>query len=754
MRKSKVLKGISYCLIPVFLLIVIVSLFYEMCKDTIEEPVTYSADYFETDDFLDIYMGVISYSASNLIYNNDNFSKIQDGDKRIYYTYEHFAENYSGRGYIKDFYFLIQYQNLILTNVELTEETNTFNEIKHYIDSRDGKKANIINGNVTADSKLISNKALQYFNNFNFKYYTIIQNDNSNDIVVENAQNSEENEVLGVYDDNGVLTYQNNTTSSESETATEIEVIEPETKVKEYHETNINDFQIYSTYKEEMIVAKYQGQEMLEEIIRILVPYENIIIYALPISSVVTIVLLLYIVIAVGHSKDKNGIDLNDIDKAPIEIVYLIYLTLFGIFVCLPVAYLENFYDVSLNSFLSISIAAYFITYITLMASFVTTIKRLKAKCFWKTSLTGRFCVWCIKIIKKCWRWCINSIKSFCNKVKTKYRETTKSWNKTAKLLIILVGYVFLTLLLIAMLSGLGFIIAIGIGIYLIFKFNEKISCYEKIEQHLKEMYNGDHSKKLNYQEFTPEFQDIVKYINDVSSGFENAIQEGIKSERLKTELITNVSHDIKTPLTSIINYVDLLKEEDIQSEKAKEYIEVLDKKSQRLKKLTEDLVEASKASSGNVKLNIEKINISELVKQTTGEFEDKFKEKNLDIITNFPEEMIYINADNRYMYRIIENLFSNISKYALENSRVYIDVKAKGNKVKIYIKNISKEKLNISAEELMQRFVRGDKSRTTEGSGLGISISKSLTEIQNGKFELQVDGDLFKIELEFDITY
>ena len=188
MRKSKVLKGISYCLIPVFLLIVIVSLFYEMCKDTIEEPVTYSADYFETDDFLDIYMGVISYSASNLIYNNDNFSKIQDGDKRIYYTYEHFAENYSGRGYIKDFYFLIQYQNLILTNVELTEETNTFNEIKHYIDSRDGKKANIINGNVTADSKLISNKALQYFNNFNFKYYTIIQNDNSNDIVVENKE--------------------------------------------------------------------------------------------------------------------------------------------------------------------------------------------------------------------------------------------------------------------------------------------------------------------------------------------------------------------------------------------------------------------------------------------------------------------------------------------------------------------------------------------------------------------------------------
>ena len=248
-----------------------------------------------------------------------------------------------------------------------------------------------------------------------------------------------------------------------------------------------------------------------------------------------------------------------------------------------------------------------------------------------------------------------------------------------------------------------------------------------------------------------------VKYLNDISNGFENAVQERMKSERMKAELITNVSHDIKTPLTSIINYVDLLRQENIQNQKAEEYIEILDSKSQRLKKLTEDLVEASKISTGNISLKLEKINVVELIKQATGEFEDKFKEHGLEAIINTDNNEINIMADSRYMYRIIENLYSNIAKYALENSRVYIDIKNIGKvsnsdvqNVTIEIKNISKDKLNISAEELMQRFVRGDKSRTTEGSGLGISIAQNLTELQNGKFELILDGDLFKIRMKF----
>ena len=233
--------------------------------------------------------------------------------------------------------------------------------------------------------------------------------------------------------------------------------------------------------------------------------------------------------------------------------------------------------------------------------------------------------------------------------------------------------------------------------------------------------------------------------------GFSNAIEESLKSERLKTELITNVSHDIKTPLTSIINYVDLLKKEDIQNKKAKAYIEILDNKSQRLKKLTEDLIEASKVSSGNVKLNIENINIKELINQTIGEFKDRFEEKGLKIETQISDENLTIKADNRYVYRIIENLFSNITKYAQENSRVYIDIERNRNyRVHICIKNISKEKLNINADELMQRFVRGDKSRYTEGSGLGLSIAKSLTQLQNGEFSIKIDGDLFRVDIEW----
>lgn len=193
------------------------------------------------------------------------------------------------------------------------------------------------------------------------------------------------------------------------------------------------------------------------------------------------------------------------------------------------------------------------------------------------------------------------------------------------------------------------------------------------------------------------------------------------------------------------------MKQENIKDEKIKEYVNVLDKKSQRLKKLIDDLVEASKASSGNVKLNIEDINLNELLKQVIGEFEDKFDKKKLIIDLNLPEAETKIKADNRYMYRIIENLFSNISKYSLDNTRVYINLIKSNNKRKLEIKNVSKERLNISSDELMQRFVRGDKSRFTEGSGLGLSIAKSLTELQNGSFNIEIDGDLFKAILEWN---
>ena len=359
------------------------------------------------------------------------------------------------------------------------------------------------------------------------------------------------------------------------------------------------------------------------------------------------------------------------------------------------------------------------------------------------------------KIIGKIFKQ-LGKIFSKLEKFFKELKGTSKFFDKTTKKFILdcVIAIVFVIIILLIFHEDLVFtaVLETAIVVIFIFRLLKAIADYDKIEEKLKEMYEGNNTDTLERKEFLPEFYQSVDYINDISNGFERAIQDRIKSERLKTELITNVSHDIKTPLTSIINYVDLLKKEDIRNEKANEYIEILDSKSQRLKKLIEDLVEASKVSTGNVKLQIEKINIVELLNQAIGEFEDKFEAKKLEILLEAKESEIYILADSRYMYRIVENLFSNISKYALENSRVYIDIIKKSNEVYIEMKNISKEKLNISAEELMQRFVRGDKSRTTEGSGLGISIAQNLTEIQKGVFNLKLDGDLFRVELIFNI--
>ena len=280
---------------------------------------------------------------------------------------------------------------------------------------------------------------------------------------------------------------------------------------------------------------------------------------------------------------------------------------------------------------------------------------------------------------------------------------------------------------------------------------SKRLKSYVKIEKAINDLYQGNTDIELEENEFVKEMKNMASQINDIAGGLSNAIDEKLKSERLKTELITNVSHDIKTPLTSIINYVDLLKKEGMDGEKAKEYLDILDSKSQRLKKLTEDLVEASKASSGAIKLNMEKLNVNELIKQVSGEFEDKFKARKLEEIITFPENALYIKADSRYMYRVLENMYSNISKYAMEGTRVYTDIIEKDGRIVIQLKNVSKQKLNISVDELMQRFVRGEASRNTEGSGLGLSIARSLTELQEGNFNIYLDGDLFKVTIEFN---
>ena len=699
MKNSKVLKTLSYLLIMIFVAVFIVSMVFSVYQDEWVDNQENMSDGQQQGLVFNFMSDIESY-AEHLIYNKSSYKTITDGDNTIFY-YNVSNEN------IEDLNLYIKYKNLIITNVELTSDTQTFDGIKNFINSKDTKKTSIINGTVQSDTDVISKKAIQYFNLFNFEYYSTSKGNTKTD-----------EPYTYVYDEN-----------------TQLKVATSYTP-HEYTKTSINDFEILASYKENVVKSNYL--EEIDSIMQNLSSFENYIYIAIPVSAIGSVICIVYLCFAIGNSKKSEKIELNYFDKIFYEILLTIDAILIGI-ILIPFAAGNAYYEYFNINLISITLTCYVLIYAVCATLFNTTVKRIKAKQFWNTTITGKIVIWCWKksknILIKTYNICKNSISNI---------------PRNKKILI----YIVLFALLIALntnfsLLGLIFdiIIILCVFNYIIKRFNS----YKKIESKLKDMYEGKNTAELKESEVETEFRDSVKYINDISNGFENAIEESMKSERLKTELITNVSHDIKTPLTSIINYVDLLKEEEIDNEKANEYIEILDMKSQRLKKLIEDLVEASKASSGAIKLNMENINVVELFKQAIGEFQDKFQNKGLSIITNYEKEYIYIKADSRYLYRVIENLFSNITKYALEASRVYIDIETEENKVKISVKNISKERLNISEEELMQRFVRGDKSRTTEGSGLGISIAKSLVELQNGTFKLKIDGDLFKVEIKFD---
>lgn len=276
-----------------------------------------------------------------------------------------------------------------------------------------------------------------------------------------------------------------------------------------------------------------------------------------------------------------------------------------------------------------------------------------------------------------------------------------------------------------------------------------------RIQEALEAISEGALDTTLNVNEFHGQQKKVAEAVNHIRQGLMSSVNESLKNEKLKADLITNVSHDIKTPLTSIVNYVDLLKRENLENENAKYYIHVLEEKSQRLKQLTEDLVETSKITSGNVKLNMQKLDLVELLYQTGGEFNERFESRNLTIVTKIPSEQIFIYADGRQLYRSIENLYTNAAKYALENSRVYVELEKADTKAVFTIKNVSKNELDIVSNgnvDLTERFVRGERSRTTEGSGLGLSIAKNLTHLMGGKFEIKVDGDLFIATITYNI--
>lgn len=372
------------------------------------------------------------------------------------------------------------------------------------------------------------------------------------------------------------------------------------------------------------------------------------------------------------------------------------------------------------------------------LIGYLSLVRRIKAGTLWKNSLIRTVLKWIGK--------CSGKLADFARAF---------SRNTAEKIKVLLVGgaFLFLQFLIIGCIfSGAGvFLLALmAVDVAVMIFAIRKADGLDLIMDGLKKISDGELQYKIKTDTLTGKQKVMAEYINNIGSGLDAAVENSLKKERMQTELITNVSHDLKTPLTSIINYVDLMKRENPTDPKIQEYLRILDEKSQRLKVLTEDVVEASKASTGNIKLEMNDIDFVEMVQQVIGEFEEKFQEKNLTMMVHFTDEPSIIYADGQRMWRVLENVFGNVVKYAMEGTRVYAEISNRNKKVTFSLKNISAQPLNISADELTERFIRGDVARNTEGSGLGLSIAKSLTELQGGEFKLYLDGDLFKVMITF----
>lgn len=357
---------------------------------------------------------------------------------------------------------------------------------------------------------------------------------------------------------------------------------------------------------------------------------------------------------------------------------------------------------------------------------------------------------WRSMLVYKCLAWVCRKVSGFMRKLIRFFHE---NFSLLWKAILILGGICLLEVFGILV---TGYAPEAEFSIWLLYRFATVVLILvgivqaSKLKEGAKKLADGDLQEKISTEKMFWEFKQHGENLNSIHDGISLAVEKRMQSEHFRTELITNVSHDIKTPLTSIINYVDLLQKEEIDNEKVKEYLEVLSRQSSRLKKLTEDLIEASKASTGSMPVQMEQIELGVFLTQTVGEFEEKLTSAGLHVVMHKPETEVFVNADGRHLWRVVENLVQNICKYAQPGTRVYIDLDEREKEAVISFKNISRYELNISGDELMERFVRGDASRHTEGSGLGLSIAGSLMELMSGKLEIVVDGDLFKVVLHF----
>ena len=455
---------------------------------------------------------------------------------------------------------------------------------------------------------------------------------------------------------------------------------------------------------------------------------ENIVNASLTGAAVCAVLLLAGLILSVKGAGRKEGSSVPvtlALDRVPTELAAGLYMTVAVLYLLIfmehrPVPDDRLIVERAVVSAIAAS------AYLVFLSAVLSLVRRIRTQTLWSNSI-------CLMLMRT-------------------WRQVTAARAASGQLLFFYIIFFVLNFALL-LLGNLGifllFVLDMAVLLYLLRDMTGKQSVYEGIHQISK----GDLQYKIDTSTLQGESCEMAKAVNEMGDGLQEAVEAIVKNERLKAELITNVSHDIKTPLTSIVNYVDLLKRENLPGERVQQYIAVLDQKSQRLKQLTEDLVEVSKISSGNIELHMVRLQIQSILRQSYGEFQDRLEERGLTPVWNMMEEPVCIMADGRQLWRILENLLGNIYKYALEDTRIYIDLYREGDTVTFSLKNTSREKLTVDGQELMGRFVRGDRSRNTDGSGLGLSIAQSLVEVQGGIFQLLVDGDLFKATVSFPVA-
>ena len=455
------------------------------------------------------------------------------------------------------------------------------------------------------------------------------------------------------------------------------------------------------------------------------------IITAILFGTIGIFIVALYLFIVTGRRPEEEGVHLYPIDKIWSEVQWTIGFCIVAGIIGLLIEVVFGSVKLMFNYFVAMVIVIVVMGLI-LLACILSQIRLLKARKWLDSFIFVRIIKKCIGMLKRAFVW----FKKWMKRIITGLKS-----DKIAR-----TAYILAIVLPILSATWIGVPIVIAFLCFLIYHY---LGDFLTICGGAREIRNGDIHYKIKIKNEEGILKNLAEDINELSEGLKSAVSNELRSERLKAELISNVSHDLKTPLTSIVTYVDLLKQEEIDNETAKDYIEVIDRKAKRLTILTNDLFEAAKASSGAMPVNIETVDLNALVRQALGEFDEKLEHAELNVRLFLPDTPSYIKADGRLTWRVIDNLLNNVVKYGQTGSRVYVEVKDCGETYRFTVKNISAFELNIPADELMERFKRGDESRNSEGSGLGLSIANSLIDLQHGSFKISIDGDLFKAEFE-----